>query len=69
MISAQVLNYPDFILALVVFLVIFIRVRAKCSWLKTLILTTGGIALICFVAGSLRRDFPPGLLQALVELP
>ena len=29
----------------------------------------GGIALICFMAGSLHRDFPPGLLQAFVELP
>lgn len=58
-----------FIIALAVFLVIFLRVRAQCSWLKTLILTASGIALICFMAGSLHRDFPPGLLQAFVELP
>jgi hypothetical protein len=58
-----------FILALTVFLLTFIRVRAQCSWLKTLILTAGGLALICFMAGSLHRDFPPGLLQAFVELP
>ena len=58
-----------FILALTVFLVTFIRVRAQCSWPKTLILTAGGLALMCFMAGSLHRDFPPGLLQAFVELP
>ncbi|MCP4624345.1 MAG: tripartite tricarboxylate transporter permease [bacterium] len=58
-----------FILALVVFLVTFIRVRAGSSWSRTLILTAGGIALMCFMAGVLHRDFPPGLLQAFVELP
>lgn len=58
-----------FILALAVFLVIFIKIRAQCSWLKTVILTASGIALICFMAGALNRDFPPGLLQAFVELP
>ena len=58
-----------FILALVIFLVIFLRARAQCSWVKTLTLTAGGIALICFMAGALHRDFPPGLLQAFVELP
>ena len=58
-----------FILALAAFLVTFLRVRAQCSWLKTLILTASGIALMCFMAGALNRDFPPGLLQAFVELP
>ena len=58
-----------FILALAVFLLVFIRVRARQSWPKVLILTAAGIGLICFMAGVLHRDFPPGLLQALVELP
>lgn len=58
-----------FILALAIFLVIFIKIRAQCSWPKTVFLTAGGIALICFMAGVLNRDFPPGLLQAFVELP
>jgi putative tricarboxylic transport membrane protein len=58
-----------FILALGLFLVTFIRIRAQCSWVKTLVLTAGGIALICFMAGMLHRDFPPGLLQTLVDLP
>jgi hypothetical protein len=58
-----------FILALAAFLLTFFRVRAQGSWLRTVILTAGGIALMCLMAGVLHRDFPPGLLQALVELP
>ena len=58
-----------FILALVVFFLAFIRIRAQQSWLKTIVLTAAGIALICFMASSLNRDFPPGLLQSFVELP
>lgn len=58
-----------FILALMVFLVAFFRIRAGCSWAKTLILSASGIVFMCFMAGMLNRDFPPGLLQAFVELP
>lgn len=58
-----------FILALFGFLVIFLRVRAQAPWPKTLILTACGIALMCVMAGSLNRDFPPGLLQDAVDLP
>jgi len=58
-----------FILALAVFLVMFLKVRAGQSWARTLILSAGGIALMCFMAGVLNRDFPPGLLQVFVELP
>jgi hypothetical protein len=28
-----------------------------------------GIAFICFLASTLGRDFPPGLLQEFVRLP
>ena len=58
-----------FILALVLFLVAFLRVRAGCSWAKTLILSACGIGFMCFMAGMLNRDFPPGLLQEFVRLP
>ena len=58
-----------FILALIGFLVTFLRVRAQAPWPKTLILTACGIALMCVMAGSLNRDFPPGLLQDAVDLP
>lgn len=58
-----------FILALFGFLATFLRVRAQAPWPKTLILTACGIALMCVMAGSLNRDFPPGLLQDAVDLP
>lgn len=58
-----------FILALLGFLVAFFRIRAQASWSKTLILTAAGISLMCFMAGILNRDFPPGLLQSAIDLP
>jgi len=61
--------FTGFILALLGFLVAFLRVRAQAPWPKTLILTAAGIALMCVMAGALNRDFPPGLLQQAVDLP
>lgn len=61
--------FVGFILALLGFLVTFLRVRAQTPWPKTLILTASGIALMCVMAGALNRDFPPGLLQDAVALP
>nr|WP_319248554.1 tripartite tricarboxylate transporter permease [uncultured Celeribacter sp.] len=58
-----------FILALTGFLVSFLRVRAQAPWPKTLMLTAAGLALMCVMAGALNRDFPPGLLQDVVDLP
>ncbi len=58
-----------FIIALTIFMLIFIKVRAQCGWVKNVILTSCGVALICFMAGALHRDFPSGLLQTLVDLP
>ena len=61
--------FVGFILALLGFLISFLRVRAQAHWPKTLILTACGIALMCVMAGALNRDFPPGLLQSAVDLP
>ncbi|MDE0282356.1 MAG: tripartite tricarboxylate transporter permease [Gammaproteobacteria bacterium] len=58
-----------FILALTGFLVTFFRIRAGASWAKTLLLTAAGIGLMCIMAYTLNRDFPPGLLQTFVDLP
>ncbi|MGB0694717.1 MAG: tripartite tricarboxylate transporter permease [Rhodospirillaceae bacterium] len=58
-----------FILALVGFLIAFLRIRAGASWQRTLILTAVGIGFMCLMAGLLNRDFPPGLLQGAVDLP
>ena len=58
-----------FILALAVFMVAFFRLRAGLSWLWSAGLAAAGIAFMCFLAATLNRDFPAGLLQELVDLP
>ena len=58
-----------FVLALGIFFVVFLRLRARAGWTRTLLLTAGGLAALLVIAGALNRDFPPGLLQELVELP
>jgi hypothetical protein len=58
-----------FILALAVFMLTFFRIRANVSWVRTLVLTAAGIGFMIFLASTLNRDFPPGLLQELVDLP
>ncbi|MES9969600.1 MAG: tripartite tricarboxylate transporter permease [Candidatus Thiodiazotropha sp.] len=58
-----------FVLALTLFFLVFLRIRAGASWLKTLLLTGGGIGALLTIAYALNRDFPAGLLQELFELP
>lgn len=58
-----------FILALAMFLVTFFRVRAQQSWRWVLIFSTAGLAAILFIASTLNRSFPPGLLQEYFTLP
>lgn len=58
-----------FILALVIFLLTFLRVRAGLTWMKVGAFAAAGIAFMCAMAWMLNRDFPPGLLQAYVDLP
>jgi TctA family transporter len=58
-----------FILALVIFLLVFMRIRAGMNWLRSVIYTAFGIAFMCAMAWTLNRDFPPGLLQSYIELP
>jgi TctA family transporter len=58
-----------FVIAATIFFVTFLRIRAQVSWLRTVVLSAISIGFICFLAGTLGRDFPPGLLQELVRLP
>lgn len=58
-----------FILALAIFLFAFIKLRAGKSLGFALLYAAAGIAFMCFMAGLLNRDFPPGLLQSYVDLP
>ena len=58
-----------FILALVIFLLSFMKVRAGLTWTATLVYSASGVAFMCFLANLLNRDFPSGLLQTFVKLP
>jgi TctA family transporter len=58
-----------FVLAATIFFLAFLRTRAEVTWTRTLILSATSIGFICFLAGTLGRDFPPGLLQEFVRLP
>jgi hypothetical protein len=58
-----------FVIAATVFFIAFLRIRAQVSWQRTIVLTAVSIGFICFLAGTLGRDFPPGLLQEFVRLP
>ena len=58
-----------FVLALSIFFVTFMAIRAQVRWTTNLILSASAVGLICFLAGTLGRDFPPGLLQEFFDLP
>ncbi|WP_282606141.1 tripartite tricarboxylate transporter permease [Pelagibius sp. Alg239-R121] len=58
-----------FVIALVLFFIAFLRVRAGASWQSIAVMTIGGVGFMLLMAGVLNRDFPPGLLQNFVELP
>jgi TctA family transporter len=58
-----------FVLALTMFFLVFLRIRAGASWLRSLLLTGGGIGALLTIAYALNRDFPAGLLQEMIELP
>jgi len=58
-----------FILALCIFLFLFMRFRAHLTLQMSAVYTTCGIVFMCFMAWILNRDFPPGLLQDWFVLP
>ncbi|MEM6988629.1 MAG: tricarboxylate transporter, partial [Pseudomonadota bacterium] len=61
--------FVGFILALCGFLLAFFRWRAGLGWGRAFLLSACGIAFMCLMAGALNRDFPPGLLQSVADLP
>ncbi len=58
-----------FVIALTIFFVAFLRAREGLGWGRIVVMTAGGIGVLLVMAGALNRDFPPGILQNLVELP
>ena len=57
------------ILALALFLVAFFRVRGRFGWGGTILASAIGIAFILGLGWVLGRDFPPGWLQSVYDLP
>jgi len=58
-----------FILALTVFLLAFFRLRGRFGWGWTIGASAIGLGFITFLGWVLGRDFPPGYLQTLTDLP
>jgi hypothetical protein len=58
-----------FMIAITVFCLAFLRMRARAAWTTTVLLSAAAVAIILTLAYFLNRDFPPGLLQAYVDLP
>lgn len=58
-----------FVIALAIFFAGFLRLREGLGWGRIALMTAGGVGFLLFIAGTLNRDFPPGVLQSLVELP
>lgn len=54
-----------FILALTVFFVAFLKVVAKASWPRAVILTVIALSILLFVGGTFNMQMPRGLLQDL----
>lgn len=58
-----------FLIASTIFFLAFLRIAAKCSWTKTLVLTAIANGGLVAVANILVLDFPSGLLQSMIDLP
>jgi TctA family transporter len=58
-----------FFLSLILFFVVFLRLRAGASWLRTALLTGCAVAFLTALAYALALDFPSGLLQGAFDLP
>jgi putative tricarboxylic transport membrane protein len=58
-----------FFIAIVAFFILFLRVEAQASWVRTVVLTGAAASFLLVLADALVLDFPPGLLQDNVDLP
>ena len=66
MVAAWMVGY---LIAIGLFFLLFLRVKAHASWARTLVLTAAGIGFLVTLAHLMILDFPRGLLQDAVELP
>lgn len=57
------------VIALALFFTGFFRVRAGLSWMGSVFYASLGVGFIIFLSWVLGREFPPGLLQEVTNLP
>jgi len=58
-----------FVLATLAFFVLFLRIKAKASWPRTLMLTASAVAVLTVLMQVLLVELPQGLLGLYVDLP
>jgi len=57
------------VIAIVVFFIAFLRIKARVSWLLTLTLTAAAVGVLSLMTNALLVELPTGLLPVLVDLP
>ncbi len=58
-----------YIIAVTIFFILFLRLKAVSSWTQTLILTTSAVSFLVFLGWIMVLDYPPGVLQKIIDLP
>jgi len=58
-----------FVLATLTFFVLFLRIKAKASWPRTLVLTASAVGVLTILMQVLLVELPQGLLGLYVDLP
>lgn len=58
-----------FVLALAIFMIAFLRLKAGLAWYKALIYCSACVIFMMVLGHMLTLDFPAGLLQSMVDLP
>jgi len=55
--------------SMILFFVVFLRIKANATWTRTLVLTGSAALFLGGLAKALALDFPSGWLQTMVDLP
>jgi hypothetical protein len=58
-----------FVLGIVVFISVFLRVKARVTWPRAALAASGAIVVLSLLSHVLVLEYPRGLLQHLVEMP
>ena len=66
LVAAYLVGY---LIAIALFFLLFLRIKANSSWAQTILLTVIAVAFLTTLAHVMVLDFPRGLLQEAIELP